>query len=116
MAITTIPLVRGLPVVGSAFDMARDTRAFLTDSYMEHGPVFGMRLLNRRFTVLAGMEANRFLAREGTKHLRSFEFWRRLQRLVRRRALHAQRRRAGARGISPHVEAGLFPRVRRRAH
>ena len=75
MAITTIPLVRGLPVVGSVFDMARDTRAFLTDSYMEHGPVFGMRLLNQRFTVLAGMEANRFLAREGTKHLRSFEFW-----------------------------------------
>ena len=47
MAITTIPLVRGLPVVGSVFDMARDTRAFLTDSYMEHGPVFGMRLLNQ---------------------------------------------------------------------
>ena len=75
MASSTIPLARGLPVVGSVFDMARDTRAFLTDSYMEHGPVFGMRLLNQRYTVLAGVEANRFLAREGTKHLRSFEFW-----------------------------------------
>ena len=75
MATSTIPLARGLPVVGSVFDMARDMRAFLTDSYHELGPVYGMRLLNRRFTVLAGVEANRFLARHGTKHFRSFEFW-----------------------------------------
>ena len=75
MASSTIPFARGLPVVGSVFDMARDMRAFMTDSYLELGPVYGMRLFNRRFTVLAGMEANRFLAREGTKHVRSFEFW-----------------------------------------
>ena len=75
MATTAIPMARGLPVVGSVFDMARDIRAFMTDSYQELGPVYGMRLFNRRFTVLAGMEANRFLAREGTKHVRSFEFW-----------------------------------------
>ena len=75
MATSTIPLARGLPVVGSVFDMARDMRAFLTDSYHELGPVYGMRLLNRRFTVLAGVEANRFLARHGTRHFRSFEFW-----------------------------------------
>ena len=75
MATSTIPMARGLPVVGSVFDMARDTRAFMTDSYLAHGPVYGMRLLNRRFTVLAGVEANRFLARHGTKHFRSFEFW-----------------------------------------
>ena len=75
MATSTIPMARGLPVVGSVFDMARDMRAFTTDSYQELGPVYGMRLLNRRFTVLAGVEANRFLARHGTKHFRSFEFW-----------------------------------------
>ena len=75
MATSTMPLARGLPVVGSVFDMARDMRAFLTDSYQELGPVYGMRLLNRRFTVLAGPEANRFLARQGTRHFRSFEFW-----------------------------------------
>ncbi len=75
MASPSIPLARGLPVVGSVFDMARDMRAFLTDNYHELGPVYGMRLLNRRFTVLAGVEANRFLARHGTKHFRSFEFW-----------------------------------------
>ena len=75
MESSTIPSARGLPGIGSVFDMARDTRAFLTESYLEHGPVFGMRLLNRRFTVLAGVEANRFLSREGAGHLRSFEFW-----------------------------------------
>ena len=75
MASSTVPLARGLPVVGSVFDMARDMRAFLTESYLELGPVYGMRLFNRRFTVLAGVEANRFLARHGTKHFRSFEFW-----------------------------------------
>ncbi len=75
MATSIIPLARGLPGIGSVFDMARDMRAFMTESYLEHGPVFGMRLLNRRFTVLAGPEANRFLARQGTRHFRSFEFW-----------------------------------------
>ena len=75
MATSTIPLARGLPGIGNVFDMARDMRAFMTESYLEHGPVFGMRLLNRRFTVLAGPEANRFLARQGTRHFRSFEFW-----------------------------------------
>ena len=75
MATSTMPLARGLPGIGSVFDMARDMRAFMTESYLEHGPVFGMRLLNRRFTVLAGPEANRFLARQGTRHFRSFEFW-----------------------------------------
>ena len=62
-------------MVGSVFDMARDMRAFLTAGYLEHGPVFGIRLLNRRFTVLAGVEANRFLSRQGAGHFRSFEFW-----------------------------------------
>ena len=75
MASSNIPLARGLPGIGSVFDMARDIRAFLTDNYHEHGPVYRMRLLNRRFTVLAGLEANRFLAREGARHFRSFEFW-----------------------------------------
>ena len=70
-----IPAARGLPVIGSVFDMAQDMRAFLTESYLELGPVFSVRLLNRRFVVLAGVEANRFLAREGARHFRSLEFW-----------------------------------------
>ena len=75
MASSTLPIARGLPLVGNALSMARDIRGFLTSQYIEMGPVFGIRLLHRRFTVLAGVEANRFLMREGANHFRSFEFW-----------------------------------------
>ena len=75
MVTSKIPAARGLPVIGSVFDMAQDMRAFLTESYLELGPVFSVRLLNRRFIVLAGVEANRLLAREGPRHFRSLEFW-----------------------------------------
>ena len=75
MASSRVPIARGLPLVGNALSMGRDIRGFLTATYMELGPVFGIRMLHRRFTVLAGVEANRFLIREGTRHLRSFEFW-----------------------------------------
>ena len=75
MASSTLPIARGLPFVGNALSMARDIRGFLTAQYMELGPVFGIRMLRRRFTVLAGVEANRFLMREGANHFRSFEFW-----------------------------------------
>ena len=75
MASSTLPIARGLPFVGNALSMARDIRGFLTSQYIELGPVFGIRMLHRRFTVLAGVEANRFLMREGANHFRSFEFW-----------------------------------------
>ena len=39
------------------------------------GPVFRVHALHRRFTVLAGPEANLFVTRQGTTHLRSREFW-----------------------------------------
>ena len=64
-----------MPVLGNTLSMATDIRRFLTAEYLEHGPVFGVRMLHRRFTVLAGVEANRFMVRDGTRHLRTFEFW-----------------------------------------
>ena len=75
MASSAPPVARGLPFIGNALSMARDIRGFLTSQYTELGPVFGIRMLHRRFTVLAGVEANRFLMREGAYHFRSFEFW-----------------------------------------
>lgn len=70
-----IPEAPGVPLVGNTFAMLRDIRDFLTRSYLELGPVFRIRMLHRRFTVLAGVEANRFMIRDGIGHLRSFEFW-----------------------------------------
>lgn len=71
-----IPEVAGWPILGSAPDAARDMRAFLARCYREHGPVFRIRILKRRILVLAGLEANRFLAQKGKLHLRSYEPWR----------------------------------------
>ena len=71
-----IPEVAGWPILGSAPDAARDLRAFVARCYREHGPVFRIRILDRRIIVLAGLEANRFLSHRGRLHLRSYEPWR----------------------------------------
>ena len=72
-----IPTARGLPLAGNVLALSRDMRAFVTDRYLEPGPVYRFRMMNRRFTVLAGPEANRFVQRDGAKHLRSgsLEYW-----------------------------------------
>jgi cytochrome P450 len=69
------PLATGMPVFGNVLDLARDTRAFLTEKYLELGPIFRVRALNQEFIVLAGTEANLFMTREGTNYFRSREFW-----------------------------------------
>ena len=70
-----IPTAPGIPLLGNAFRMSRDIRDFLTTTYLALGPVFRIRILHRRYTVLAGVDANRFMNRDGIGHLRSFEFW-----------------------------------------
>jgi len=69
------PSAPSLPLVGDALAMAGDIGAFFTRQYLKLGPVFRVRALHRRFTVLAGPEANLFVTRKGSKHLRSREFW-----------------------------------------
>ena len=66
---TRPPLARGLLVLGSVFHLLGDIRAFLTEQYLELGPVFRIRALNRQLTVLAGAEANVFVSEEGAKFL-----------------------------------------------
>ena len=75
VASSSIPTARGLPLAGNVFALLRDMRGFVTDRYLELGPVFRIRVMNRRFTVLAGPEANRFVQRDGARHLRSYEYW-----------------------------------------
>ncbi|MGK5681647.1 cytochrome P450 [Actinoplanes sp. URMC 104] len=70
------PVVRGLPVVGSALRMAKDPARFFVDCYREHGPVFRVNVLGREQAVIAGAEAAEFLGtKEGRESLRSWEFW-----------------------------------------
>ena len=55
--------------------MAGDVGAFFTRQYLQLGPVFRVHALHRRFTVLAGPEADLFVMRQGKTYLRSREFW-----------------------------------------
>lgn len=71
-----IPTVRGAPIVGSAFDLARDPARFFVRAYREYGPVFRVKLFNQTYGCIAGVEAANFLGtREGKESLRSKEFW-----------------------------------------
>jgi cytochrome P450 len=70
------PLVPGLPLLGSVLEMAKDPAQFFVKCYRKYGPVFRVRLLNKTYTVIAGVEAANFLGtREGKECLRSKEFW-----------------------------------------
>ena len=75
MASSPIPAARGLPLAGNVFALLRDMRGFVTERYLELGPVFRIRVMTRPYTVLAGPEANRFVQRDGARHLRPYEYW-----------------------------------------
>lgn len=69
------PVVKGIPLLGSAIGLSGDARQFLIERYLEHGPVFRVKVLNRIYTVMAGVEANNFVQRHGREFLRSKETW-----------------------------------------
>ena len=64
-----------LPVIGHAHKLAGDLRAFFTEQYLKHGPVYEVSVLGRNIVVMAGQEANQFMMREGKSHLRTREAW-----------------------------------------
>jgi cytochrome P450 len=78
----TPPRPRGLPLVGHALSLAADPLGYLSRQYHAHGPVFRLQILQRPLTVLAGPEANLFIAREGGQHLAADELWQRFNRAV----------------------------------
>jgi len=68
-------MAAGWPGLGSALPLLRNPLEFLRAQYAELGPVFRVRAPRRRFTVLAGLEANRFVATEGRDALLAGPFW-----------------------------------------
>ena len=85
-----IPQAPGLPVLGNAISIFGDIRAFLTQQYLELGPVFKVGAFGRTSIVLAGVEANNFVNRYGKNHLRSKELWMYLdQEIGVRRSIHS---------------------------
>jgi cytochrome P450 len=66
-----LPLAPGRALLGSLLPMLRDPLHFLVDAYRQCGPVFRLRVLNRRFVVIAGVEANLFMVRHEREFLQS---------------------------------------------
>ena len=64
-----------LPLVGHAHRLRRNPAAFLTEQYLEHGPVFEVSVLGRTIVVIAGRDANLFVNKEGRLHMRSRDTW-----------------------------------------
>lgn len=80
---SSIPQVPGDPVLGHVRQFNGDLQTFLVDCHRVHGPVFGLRALTRRFTVLAGLSANTWMTSRSRKVLRSHEFWHPLDKQLR---------------------------------
>ncbi len=76
------PEAPALPLIGHALGFARDPFGYLYRKYREMGPIFRIKLVNRRFTVLAGPEANQFFARESSELFRSEGLWDEFARMV----------------------------------
>lgn len=71
------PLVKGWPLLGSTFQFLSDTPGVLNRAYQKYGPVFRLRALWIKYTIIGGKEAklfmeqgfpNRYLSREKIFH------------------------------------------------
>lgn len=75
------PHIRELPLIGSLPSMASDPTAFFVKNYHKYGPVYSMSILGRKYKVLCGATAAKFMSsRAGRGALRSREFWEGLAR------------------------------------
>ena len=74
-SISKLPAVKGLPFLGSSLDLRKDPIGFLLKKYRELGPVFEIRIPFKKIVVMAGLESNQFLAREGADYLINKEVW-----------------------------------------
>jgi CRP-like cAMP-binding protein/cytochrome P450 len=63
----TPPRVPGLPLIGNAWAAARDPCRFFARCHAELGPVFRVTYPGRAIVMMAGLEANAFLAQEGSR-------------------------------------------------
>lgn len=72
-----LPVMDGWPLVGHLADViANQLPALLAKGYLEHGPVFKVKIGGQSIAVLAGPEANVFTVKQGHKVMRSKEAWR----------------------------------------
>ncbi len=56
--------VSSLPILGNAIDFLSRPMEFFLDCYHQYGPIFEITVANQRYVVMAGLDANRFLAQD----------------------------------------------------
>ncbi len=61
------PAVAAPPLIGSNLKLLYDPLSYLVQQYQQLGPVFRMQMGFTHYTVMAGIEANHFLATEGER-------------------------------------------------
>ena len=60
---------RGLPLLGNSLQFLGDTTRLLVSNYRQHGPIFRLRVLWLKFTVILGFEAKQFMIDGRERHL-----------------------------------------------
>ncbi|MGA2219173.1 MAG: cytochrome P450 [Terracidiphilus sp.] len=55
------PLVKGWPLLGSTFHFLSDAPGILNRAYLKYGPIFRLRALWIRYTIIGGKEAKLFM-------------------------------------------------------
>ncbi len=61
------PLVPGKFLLGNAIEMGKDPLSFIYQSYVKYGSVFRVKALNRKMTILAGPELEKFMKKGDQK-------------------------------------------------
>lgn len=69
------PLVKGWPIIGNTIPLVTDTLDFLRRTHEEYGDIYIVKAAHHEFVVMAGAEANRFVAEKGHSYLNSGGFW-----------------------------------------
>jgi len=72
---TEIPLIKGLPWIGTSLDFLRDQRGATRKAFERHGPIYRNRALFREQLVLLGPEANEFVFMDRGRALSSRLGW-----------------------------------------
>src|SRR5574342_655727 len=63
-ALPAPPRVPGMPLLGNAMDFLNRPLEFFLDCYHMYGPIFRIQVAHQKFVVMAGLEANRFMAQD----------------------------------------------------
>ncbi|MFK7976231.1 MAG: cytochrome P450 [Halioglobus sp.] len=69
------PMVKGTPLIGSLRPMVKNPYEFTLKAYQEYGECFRFRVAHRKYVVMAGIDAGRFLAGEGKHYFGVEGFW-----------------------------------------